>query len=523
MTYQLTKKEMKKEILKCGKDPVYFVNSYARISHPLKGLVPFKTYDYQSELLNNFDDHRFTVILKARQLGISTITAAYVVWLMLFHRDKNILVMATKYTTASNLVKKVKHMLKHLPDWVQIAKVEVDNRSSFELSNGSQIKASSTSADAGRSEALSLLVVDEAAHVEGLDELWTGLYPTLSTGGRCIALSTPNGVGNWFHKTYISAAAEKSDFHPIKLMWYAHPDRDDHWFKKETKNMSKRQIAQELECNFNASGDTVVHPEDIALVDKQIVAPKYRTGLDRNFWIWEEYNSENSYLLSADVARGDGNDYSVFHIFKLETMEIIAEYQGKLTPDLFSEVVLNAGREFGNCMVVVENNSVGFSVLEKLKEKEYPNVYHSIKSTHEYIDPLVADSRTGTIAGFTTSSKTKPLLIAKFEEFIRNKILTIYSSRLRSELDTFIWNNGRAEAQQGYNDDLIMACAIGCWVRDTAIIENKRDLEYKKALLGSIIKSNSVLDTRIPGMTDHRKDFEKEEKEFKEHLWLLKG
>jgi hypothetical protein len=174
-------------------------------------------------------------------------------------------------------------------------------------------------------------------------------------------------------------------------------------------------------------------------------------------------------------------------------------------------------------MVVVENNSVGFSVLEKLKEKEYPNVYHSIKSTHEYIDPLVADSRTGTIAGFTTSSKTKPLLIAKFEEFIRNKILTIYSSRLRSELDTFIWNNGRAEAQQGYNDDLIMACAIGCWVRDTAIVENKRDLEYKKALLGSIIKSNSVLDTRIPGMTDHRKDFEKEEKEFKEHLWLLKG
>ena len=514
---------MTREILRCGKDPVYFVNNYARISHPLKGLVPFKTYGYQSDLLNDFDDHRFTIILKARQLGISTITAAYVVWLMLFHRDKNILVMATKYTTASNLVKKVKHMLKHLPEWVQISKVEVNNRSSFELSNGSQIKASSTSADAGRSEALSLLVVDEAAHVEGLDELWTGLYPTLSTGGRCIALSTPNGVGNWFHKTYIDADSNKSNFYPIKLLWDEHPDRDEQWFEKETKNMSKRQIAQELECNFNASGETVIHSDDIARVDKTVKPPKYRTGFDRNFWIWEEYNAENSYLLSADVARGDGNDYSVFHIFKLETMEIIAEYQGKLTPDLFSEVLFNAGREFGNCMIVVENNSVGFSVLEKLKEKEYPNVYHSVKSTHEYIDQLTAESLNGTIAGFTTSLKTKPLLVAKFEEFIRNKILIIYSSRLRAELDTFIWNNGKAESQKSYNDDLIMACAIGCWVRDTAIVENKRDLEYKKALLGSIIKSNSILDTKIPGMVKSRKDFEEERKELKDHVWLLKG
>ena len=141
---------------------------------------------------------RFTVILKARQLGISTITAAYCVWLMLFHRDKNVLVIATKFATAANLVKKVKNIMKNLPPWLQVATISIDNRTSFELSNGSQIKAASTSGDAGRSEALSLLVIDEAAHVDGLKELWTGLYPTLSTGGRCIALSTPNGVGNWF-------------------------------------------------------------------------------------------------------------------------------------------------------------------------------------------------------------------------------------------------------------------------------------------------------------------------------------
>ena len=194
MPYQPSRKEVLQEILKCGKDPVYFINNYAKISHPIEGLIPFNMYDYQEDLVQNFNDHRFTVILKARQLGISTITGAYMVWMMLFHRDKNILVMATKFGTAANLVKKVKAIMKFLPEWLKIAKISIDNRASFELDNGSQIKASTTSADAGRSEALSLLVIDEAAHVEGLDELWTGLYPTLSTGGRCIALSTPNGM-----------------------------------------------------------------------------------------------------------------------------------------------------------------------------------------------------------------------------------------------------------------------------------------------------------------------------------------
>ena len=140
MSFQLTKQQITKEIIKCGKDPSYFINNYAKISHPMQGLIPFKLYDYQEDLIENYEAHRFNVILKARQLGISTITAAYVAWLMMFHRDKNILVMATKYTTAANLVKKVKAIVKNLPDWMQIATISIDNRASFELNNGSQIK-----------------------------------------------------------------------------------------------------------------------------------------------------------------------------------------------------------------------------------------------------------------------------------------------------------------------------------------------------------------------------------------------
>ena len=379
MSFKLTKKETMREIVKCGKDPVYFINNYAKITHPQKGLISFKLYDFQEDAINNFNDHRFNVILKARQLGISTVTAAYVVWMMLFHREKNVLVIATKFSTASNLVKKVKNILKNIPDFLTIAKVTIDNRTSFELSNGSQIKASSTSGDAGRSEALSLLVIDEAAHVEGLDELWMGLYPTLSTGGRCIALSTPNGVGNWFHKIYMEADQRINDFNPMVLPWDRHPDRDKDWFEKETRNMSRREIAQELECNFNMSGETVFHGDDMSWVEEFVTEPKYRTGFDRNYWIWEEYKASEDYLISADVARGDGRDYSVLHVFKLQTMEIIAEYQGKVTPDVFSEILHSAGKEYGNCMIIVENNSVGFSVLEKLREKGYPNIYYSIK------------------------------------------------------------------------------------------------------------------------------------------------
>jgi len=528
MPIKLTKKEIMREIVRCGKKPEYFIHTYAKITHPMKGLIPFHLYPFQKKLLEEFEDHRFNVILKARQLGISTITAAYVAWMMMFHREKNVLVIATKFSTAANLVKKVKAIIKNLPPWLRISEVDIDNRTSFILSNGSQIKASSTSGDAGRSEALSLLVVDEAAHVEGLDELWMGLYPTLSTGGRCIALSTPNGVGNWFHKIYSEAENKSNDFFPTKLPWNVHPDRDSEWFERETRNMSRREIAQELECNFNMSGETVFAAEDLEMYYDMVQDPKYRTGFDRNLWIWEERKQENTYLVSADVARGDGKDFSVCHVIKLETMEIVAEYQGKVTPDVFSRVLFDVGQEYGNALLVVENNSVGFAVLDKLKDMSYPNLYHSIKSTHEFVEEYQADTMSNAVAGFSTTSKTRPLIVAKMEEFIRNNLIKIYSSRLMSEMKTFVWNNGRAQAMRSYNDDLIMACAVACWVRDTALTVNQKDAEYNRAFIGAITKSTSELDTRINGMVGTRKF--KSNDELRTHTkaaadfpWLFKG
>jgi len=528
MSSGLSRKEIVKEIIKCGKDSQYFINNYAKIAHPMHGLIPFKTYPFQDDLLGDFDDYRFNVILKGRQLGISTITAAYICWMLLFYRDKNVLVIATKFQTAANLVKKVKSMMQGLPPWLRIASIKIDNRTSFVLTNGSEVKASSTSGDAGRSEALSLLVIDEAAHVEGLEDLWTGLYPTLSTGGRCIALSTPNGVGNWFHKTYVEAESGVNDFHPIILPWDVHPERDEEWFAKETRNMSARQIAQELECNFNASGETVISAADINRLYDGITEPKYRVGFDRNLWLWEQYDADNTYLLVADVARGDAADYSVFHVIKLETMEVIGEYQGKPNLEQFASILDSTGREYGNCMLVVENNSLGISILEKLQEREYPNLYFSIKGTHEYITEAQAQGINNSVPGFTTSSKTRPLIIAKMEEFVRNQLITLYSSRIIGEFKTFIWNNNKAQAMRSYNDDLVMALAIACWVRDTALTVSEKDMDYNKAMMSSMIISSKQMNTTIPGMTGHNKIKMQHEQvqakqQYEDFIWLLKG
>jgi hypothetical protein len=233
--------------------------------------------------------------------------------------------------------------------------------------------------------------------------------------------------------------------------------------------------------------------------------------------------------LSADVARGDGKDNSTLHIIKLETMEIVAEYQGKPTLDVYSDMINSIGREFNNAMVVVENNSVGIAVLTKLQELRYNNIYFSIKSTHEYVEQLRGENMSNAIAGFSTTSKTRPLIIAKMEEFIRNKLITVYSSRMLNELKTFIWNHGRPEAMRSYNDDLTMALAIGCWVRDTAFEAGKLDQEYRDAFANSMFVASTKINNQIKGQEGYRSEMDLKGKEqqardtHKQFGWLYKG
>jgi hypothetical protein len=267
----MSRQQQVAEIIKSGKEPTYFMKKYCKIQHQLRGLIPFETYDFQDDCVKQFQEHRFNIVLKSRQLGLSTVSAAYVVWYAIFKKDKNILIIATKLNTAINFIKKVKTMLDGLPPWLLLTKFE-PTKQSIRFTNGSTITAVPTSPDAGRSEALALLIVDEAAFIRDFDEIWTSLYPTLSTGGSAIILSTPNGVGGQYYKLWVEAESGANDFNPIRLPWWVHPEHDQEWFDKETKNLPKRKMAQEFLCV--AKGTRIVtkdgfrHVEDLCVGDE---------------------------------------------------------------------------------------------------------------------------------------------------------------------------------------------------------------------------------------------------------------
>ena len=497
----MQKANIVKEIIKCGQDPVYFIDKYAKIQHPIKGLVPFKLYDFQKDLTASFTKNRFTIINKGRQLGVSTLIAAFSTWMILFYKDKNILVIATKAETAKNIINKVRIIIKNIPQDLFIAKITTDNKHSIELSNGSKIKSVSTSKDAGRSEALSLLIIDEAAHVDNLDELWTGLYPTLATGGRCILASTPNGTGNKFHKLYVDGETSSNDFSAVTLPWSVHPERDEEWFKNETHNLPRKKIAQEYEAEFIASGDTYIQPEDIQYLANTIRDPISKEGIDNNLWIWEYPIKNEEYIIGADIARGDGRDFSTLHCIKQSTFEVVAEYRGKLPPEVFAFLLNETGKKYNDALLAPESNSYGYTTIQKLRELSYPNLYVEGRRRNSFINTsmevLVENNN---IPGFETNVKTRPLVLAKFEELIRNKIFKSYSFRLVEELKTFRWKNGKQQADRGYNDDLVIAAAITCWLKETTGYVNTRDQEINIAMLDAMsVSSRAYADANGTG------------------------
>jgi len=483
---------IRQEYVKCASDPSHFMRKYCYIQNPTRGRVLFNLYPFQSKVLTLWKDNPYSIILKSRQLGISTLVAGYSLWLMLFHKDKNVLCIATKQETAKNMVTKVKFMYDNLPSWLKIPADE-KNKLTLRLNNGSQVKAVSAASDSGRSEAVSMLIIDEAAFIDGIDEIWASAQQTLATGGGSIVLSTPYGVGNWFHKTWVRAEAQENEFLPIRLPWYVHPERDEEWRKRQDELLGDPKLAaQECDCDFNTSGDIVFHSEWIDFISQtSIQEPIERRGADKNLWVWEPADYSREYMVVADVARGDGKDFSAFHIMDIESNVQVAEFKGQLPPKEFGYFLTGIATEYNNALLIVENSNIGWSTIDAIIERGYRNLYHSPKSeAHTYESYFNKyESSSNVVPGFSMNLKTRPLVINKFREYIGDRSVVIHSKRLLEEMKVFIWKNGRPEAQSGYNDDLIMSFGIGMYLRDTSLKFQQQSLDLSRAALNNISNS----------------------------------
>ena len=518
------KEAIKREYAKCATDPVYFLGKYGIIQHPVRGKVNFNLYDFQEKSLESFMKHDYNIVLKARQLGLSTLTAGYALWMMTFQQDKNILVIATKQETAKNLVTKVRVMHANLPGWLKQPCVE-DNKLSLRYKNGSQIKAVASSEESGRSEALSLLIIDEAAFIDKIDTIWGAAQQTLATGGRALVISTPNGVGNFFHKTWVGAENGTNDFNFIKLHWSVHPEREQEWRDEQDKLLGPSLAAQECDCDFITSGRGVIDGLLLEnLKESSVREPIEKRGIDSNYWIWQPPNYTKNYVVSADVSRGDGTDYSAFHIIDVESLEQVAEYKGKISTQDFGNMLVNVASEYNNALLVVENNNIGWAAIQQVIDREYPNLFYTSKDLqyvdvqHQMTNKYRSQER-NMVPGFSTTQKTRPLIVAKLEEMFREESVVVHSQRLIDELFVFIYNGNRAEAMTGYNDDLVMSFAIALWVRDTALRLRAEGIELSKRAIQGIGQNSGIYTSEVQKNDSWEMDVKGEKEDL---TWLIK-
>ena len=341
-----------------------------------------------------------------------------------------------------------------------------------------------------------------------------------------MALSTPNGIGNWFHQTWVKAETGENSFVPINLPWTVHPERDQSWRDQQDSDLGPRMAGQECDCDFLASGDTVFEPDDMSYYEETYVVDAIeKRGVDGNLWIWEGVDYTKTYMVVADVSRGDSQDYSAFHIFDVETCTQVGEYKGKVSPKDLGNILVGIASEYNDALLVIENANIGWATIEQVMERQYKNLYYSSTSNMETVESYMSKyERDKLVPGFTMSMRTRPLVIAKMIEYIREKSVTIQSKRLLSEMRVFVWKNGKPQAQVNYNDDLLISCATALFVRDTALKLRQQGLDLARAQLSSFTNLNSrnkAIMTNVGNMQNN--PYLIDSRQGKEDItWLLK-
>jgi len=471
------------EFVKCKKDPVYFAKTYVQIVTLDHGLQPFKPYTFQEKLIKNFHNNRFNICKMPRQTGKSTTVVSYLLHYAIFNDNVNIAILANKASTARDLLQRLQTAYENLPKWLQQG-IIAWNRGSMELENGSKILAASTSASAVRGGSYNIIFLDEFAFVQNhlADDFFASVYPTISSGQstKVIIVSTPHGM-NHFYRLWHDAERGKNEYVPTDVHWTEVPGRDEKWKAQTIANTSEQQFKIEFECEFLGSVDTLIAPSKLKslVYDTPI---KQSKGLD----VYENSSPEKDYVITVDVARGVGSDYSAFVVFDITTFphKIVAKYRNnEIKPMLFPNIIYDVAKNYNSAFILCEVNDVGDQVAAIIQyDLEYQNLL--MCSMRGRAGQIVGQGFSGkkTQLGLKMSKTVKKVGCLNLKTMIEEDKLIFNDYEIISELTTFIQKHNSFEAEEGCNDDLAMCLVIYAWLVAQDYFKELTEQDVRKRL-----------------------------------------
>jgi len=479
---QFTEEQIR-EFIKCKNDPVYFAKNYIKIVSLDEGLVPFDIYPFQEKLINNFHTNRFNICKMPRQSGKSTTVVSYLLHYVVFNDNVNVGILANKASTAKDLLGRLQRSFENLPKWMQQG-VQVWNKASLELENGSKIIAASTSASAVRGMSFNIIFLDEFAFIPNhiADDFFSSVYPTISSGKttKVVIVSTPKGM-NHFYRLWHDAERGRNEYIPTEVHWSEVPGRDANWKEQTIANTSAQQFQQEFECDFLGSSDTLISSSKLKsmVFDDPVKSNK---GLD----IYKEPIEDRHYIITADVARGVEIDYSAFIVFDITEFpwRVVGKYRNnQIKPMLFPSIIEEVAKAYNDAYVLIEINDIGEQVANILHfDLEYDNIL--MCAMRGRAGQIVGSGFSGKKSqlGLKMSKTVKKVGCSNLKTLIEDDKLIFSDYDMISELTTFVQKNQSFEAEEGANDDLAMCLVIFSWLVVQPYFKEMTDNDVRKRI-----------------------------------------
>ena len=482
-TQQEFTKEQVIEFYKCAGDPVYFAKNYVKIVSLDEGLTQFDPYDFQEKLINNFHNNRFNICKMPRQTGKSTTVVSYLLHYAVFNDSVNIGILANKAQTARELLGRLQTAYENLPKWMQQGIISW-NKGSMELENGSKILAASTSASAVRGMSFNILFLDEFAFVPNhvADSFFASVYPTITSGQKTkvIIVSTPHGM-NHFYRMWHDAERNRNEYVTTEVHWSEVPGRDSKWKEQTIANTSKQQFQVEFECEFLGSIDTLIAPSKLKSLVYENPATS-NAGMD----VYEAPQENHDYVITVDVARGVGEDYSAFIIIDITEFphKVVGKYRNNdIKPMMFPNIIYQLAKSYNNAFILCEVNDVGDQVASIIQyDLEYQNLL--MCSMRGRAGQIVGQGFSGkkTQLGVKMSKTVKKIGSLNLKTMVEENKVLFKDYEIISELTTFVSKKDSFEAEDGCNDDLAMCLVIYAWLVAQEYFKELTDQDVRKRL-----------------------------------------